>query len=44
MIVGEDKHKVRNIVVPNLPLFSELYKPYTNTLLEENADGLLRVV
>lgn len=44
MIIGEDKQKVRNIVIPNLSHFSELYKPYTDTLLEETADGMLCMV
>ena len=41
MIVGEDRNKIRNIVLPNLPHFSELYKPYIDSFLEESADGLL---
>ena len=44
MIVGEDKNKVRNIVLPNMSQFSKLYKPYTNTLLHEDTDGLLHMV
>lgn len=44
MIVGEDKHKVRNIVAPNMPHFSKLYEPYTNALLEESTNGLLYMV
>ena len=41
MIVGEDRNKIRNIVLPNLPHFFELYKPYIDSFLEESADGLL---
>lgn len=43
MIVGEDRNKIRNIVVPNIPYFSELYKPYIDSFLEES-DGLLHKV
>ena len=41
MIVGEDRNKIRNIVTPNMSHFSELYKPYTDSFLEETTDGLL---
>jgi hypothetical protein len=41
MIFGEDRNKIRNIVVPNISHFSKLYKPYIDGLLEESADGLL---
>ena len=41
MIIGEDRNKIRSIVLPNIAHFSELYKPYTDSFLEESADGLL---
>ena len=44
MIIGEDRNKIRNIVLPNIPHFSELYNPYIESFLEESADGLLHRV
>ncbi len=43
-LVGEDRHKINNIVAANHSEFSQLYRPYLDDLVDYSNGKLIKVL